>query len=103
MDRSLAALDGKLALVTGAGAGIGRASAIALAAQGAWVAVVDRDATSAESVASEIRSGGGRAIAVIADVSLAEDASRIAATARDELGGLDTFHNNTCILRDVEV
>jgi NAD(P)-dependent dehydrogenase (short-subunit alcohol dehydrogenase family) len=63
------------------------------------VAVVDRDATSAESVASEIRSGGGRAIAVIADVSLAEDASRIAVTARGELGGLDILHNNAGILR----
>jgi NAD(P)-dependent dehydrogenase (short-subunit alcohol dehydrogenase family) len=98
MDRSLASLAGKLALVTGAGAGIGRASALALAAQGAAVAVVDRDAASAESVAREIRAGGGRAVVVVADVSQAEGATRIANAARDDLGGLDILHNNAGIL-----
>jgi NAD(P)-dependent dehydrogenase (short-subunit alcohol dehydrogenase family) len=94
---SMGQLVGKIAAVSGAGAGIGRASALALAAQGAAVAVVDRDGGAAEAVAREIRDGGGRAIAVTADVSTAEGAARVATVARDELGGLDILHNNAGI------
>lgn len=92
-------LAGKLAAVTGAGAGIGRASALALAAQGAAVAVVDVDAEAARAVAREIEAAGGQALAVVADVSTAEGAVRVAAAARDGLGGLDVLHNNAGIQR----
>jgi len=92
-------LAGKLAVVTGAGAGIGRASALALAAQGAAVAVVDIDATAAARVVQAIEDGGGRAVAVTADVSTARGAERVATVAREGLGGLDILHNNAGIQR----
>jgi len=99
MEKSPGSLIGKVAAVTGAGSGIGRASAEALAAAGALVAVVDRDAAAAAAVAEEIRAAGGQAIAVVADVSSSEGAAHIAATVRAELGGLDILHNNAGIQR----
>src|SRR5438477_807294 len=57
------------AIVTGAGQGLGKAIAIRLAAEGARVALVDRDRSSAEAVTAEIVSLGGRALALVADVS----------------------------------
>ncbi len=92
-------LAGKRAVVTGAGHGIGRASALALAAQGAHVAVVDIDEAAADAVAHEISAAGGRAVAVIADVASREGVAEVAAAARDQLGGLDILHNNAGIQR----
>jgi NAD(P)-dependent dehydrogenase (short-subunit alcohol dehydrogenase family) len=102
-------LDGKVAIVTGAGRGIGRGEAMLLAAQGARVIVNDlgvaregeRDeGTPAQDVVDEIRAGGGEAIVSGHDVSSWEGAQRLIATAVDELGGIDILVNNAGILRD---
>ncbi len=89
----------KYAAVTGGGAGIGRASAYALAAQGAAVAVVDIDGAAADSVAREIVARGGRAVSIVADVATAEGAARVAQAIQKDLGGLDILHNNAGIQR----
>jgi NAD(P)-dependent dehydrogenase (short-subunit alcohol dehydrogenase family) len=92
-------LSGKVALVTGAGKGIGEASALAMARHGAAVAVVDVDDESADSVARRIEEEGGRAVSIAADVSTAEGAAHIARTVREALGGLHILHNNAGIQR----
>jgi NAD(P)-dependent dehydrogenase (short-subunit alcohol dehydrogenase family) len=83
-------LAGRRALVTGAGSGIGRASALRLAAEGAAVAVVDVRAGSAEMVVAELEAAGGKAVALTADVREEEAVRGAAAEAVAALGGLDT-------------
>lgn len=90
-------LDGKVAVVTGAGRGIGRAVAIGMAAEGAAVGLAARSTCEIESVAGEIRSLGGRALAVTADISLQEDVDNLFARVRDELGNLDILVANAAI------
>lgn len=87
-------LTGRIAFVTGAGSGIGAASAIAFAEAGAAVALIGRTAAKLETVAHRIRDAGGRAIAVAADV--ADETAVDAAVARtvSELGGIDIAFNN---------
>ncbi|MFM7142664.1 MAG: SDR family NAD(P)-dependent oxidoreductase [Alphaproteobacteria bacterium] len=77
---------GRVAFVTGGGSGIGRAISLRLARAGAAVGVVDLRADSADAVADEVRRAGGRAIAVVADVSDAGAVSAAAARVRSELG-----------------
>jgi len=98
MEQTKGILYGKVALVTGAGAGIGRASALALSSQGATVVVTDIDGAAAGAVARDIAAVGGEAVAVAADVSTAAGASRVAASAEGS-GGLDILHNNAGIQR----
>jgi 3-oxoacyl-[acyl-carrier protein] reductase len=93
-------LNGRTALVTGAGAGIGAAVARRLASEGARVAVLDRDLDSARSVVAEIEAAGGQAAAVAADVS--DPAAVVAAVATTvELGSgvLEIVVNNAGITR----
>src|SRR5258707_13578316 len=84
----------KVAVITGGGAGIGKATAIAFAQEGAAVVVADIDAKTAESVAAEIIAAGGQAKAVQADVSRSADAQRISAEAVSAFGGIDVLVNN---------
>ena len=87
-------LDGKTALVTGAGRGIGRATALALAAAGADVAVAARTRGDLDSLALEIRSHGRRALVLAGDVGRAADLESLVPRCTEELGRLDVLVNN---------
>ncbi len=87
-------LDGKTALVTGGGQGIGQAYAHALAEAGADVAIVDINPTTAEQVAEEIRALGRRSLAIVADVTKADDVRRMVETIVNAWGKLDIGVNN---------
>jgi NAD(P)-dependent dehydrogenase (short-subunit alcohol dehydrogenase family) len=92
-------LKNKNAIVTCGAGGIGRATALAFAAEGARVAVVDLREDAAEAVADEIRAAGGTAVAIAADVSSEPDIERILATTVEEFGGVDVVFNNAGIIR----
>jgi NAD(P)-dependent dehydrogenase (short-subunit alcohol dehydrogenase family) len=87
-------LPGKVAHVTGAGAGIGRAIALCLAREGAAVAVSDIDEAGGAETVSQIESNGGRAVFVHADVAEEEDIRRALARTEEVFGGLDVLVNN---------
>ncbi|HVO13426.1 MAG TPA: glucose 1-dehydrogenase [Vicinamibacteria bacterium] len=84
----------RVVIVTGGGSGIGRATALAFAREGARVAVADLSAGRAETVAAEAVAGGGRALALAADVSCAADCARLVRETEAVLGPLDVLVNN---------
>lgn len=90
----MARLEGKAALVSGSGRGIGRAVALKLASEGARLVVNDFDDDVGEAVASEIRAAGGEAVAVNGDVAEAGFAPRFVGAAVESFGGVDIIVNN---------
>ena len=91
-------LDGAGAVVTGAGSGIGRASAHAFARRGSRVVVSDIDGERAGAVAAEINQTGGAAVAVPCDVTRLADLERVRDTCLDRFGGVDLVMNNVGVL-----
>ncbi|MBI2192381.1 MAG: SDR family oxidoreductase [Planctomycetes bacterium] len=87
-------LKGKVAVVTGAGRGVGRAVALAFAAEGARVALAARSRDEIESAATAIREAGGTALPVVSDVGRESDVKGLFACARAELGPVDVLVNN---------
>jgi len=90
-------LQNEVALITGAGSGIGRESAILFAAEGAAVVAVDVNLPAAEAVAADIAKASGKAIAVKADVSKAADCEAMVAAAEKTFGKLTVLFNNAGI------
>ncbi len=94
-------LKGKVAIVTGASRGIGRATALALAAEGAQVVVnYASSSASADQVVAEIIGMGGDAIALAADVSKSDEVDALFAAAMEKWGRIDVLVNNAGITRD---
>lgn len=93
-ERSLSTLRGLSAVITGAGGGIGRGTALALSEAGASVVVSDIDADAARSVAAEIEAFGGNAVGVGTDVSDAGSVDALARIAIDTFGSVQVLHNN---------
>jgi 3-oxoacyl-[acyl-carrier protein] reductase len=92
-------LEGRSALVTGAGRGIGRAVVLRLAQAGAKVAVNDVDRAAAERVAEEVRRQGGEALAVAADITCWEAVEAMCREVTEAFGGLHVLVNNAGIIR----
>jgi len=93
----VAALDGKVAVVTGGGGGLGEGICAGLAAAGAAVAAVDVDLEKARRVERLVAGRGGRCVAVEADVSSRRSVERMAERVAGELGGIDILVNNAAI------
>ncbi len=89
--------EGKVAVVTGAGRGIGEGYARALAAEGASVVVAELDPETGGRVAAEIKADGGAAVFVLTDVSSVRSTSALAEAAREAFGGVDLLVNNAAI------
>jgi NAD(P)-dependent dehydrogenase (short-subunit alcohol dehydrogenase family) len=96
----MARLDGKVAVITGAGSGIGRVAAMLFAAEGAKVVVADVVGDHARSVADEIVAGGGSALPVTVDVSDQSQVEAMVAAAVSAYGGLQVLFNNAGIFPD---
>ena len=91
-------LKDKVALITGAGAGIGRQSALLFAKEGATILVVDVNEQAAAETAALVRQEGGRAVAFRADVSKAVDCQQMVGAAEREFGKLNVLFNNAGIM-----
>ena len=99
MPESSKALSGKVAVVTGGGSGIGRATALLFARQGAAVSILDLNESTGQSVLQEIESQGGKAIFQKADVTEDEDCARSVERTMREWGGIHVLFNNAGIIR----
>jgi NAD(P)-dependent dehydrogenase (short-subunit alcohol dehydrogenase family) len=99
----MALIEGKVAVVTGAGAGLGRSYAHALAREGGAVVVNDFSAEAAEAVANEIHEAGGQAVANVADVGDIVGGASLLDSALQAFGRVDILVNNAGILRDASL
>lgn len=93
-------LQGKVAIVTGAGRGIGRAYALGLAGEGAKVAIAELHRDAGQAVAAEIKDKGGEAIAVRTDVSDEQSTLEMAKATAEAFGGIDIIVNNAAAFAD---
>jgi len=96
-------LDGKVALITGAGGGLGRAMAGTFAAEGASVVIADINVEARERTADDLRDTGYQAVATGGDVASEGDVDAMVATALREFGSLDVMVNNAGITRDARM
>ena len=97
-DQTAKPLQGRVALVTGASSGIGEATALALAAAGAKVAIVARRADRLEGLAKRISEAGGEALALAADMALEAEATRVLGQVESRYGRLDILVNNAGVM-----
>jgi NAD(P)-dependent dehydrogenase (short-subunit alcohol dehydrogenase family) len=95
-------LEGRTALVTGAGSGIGREAALLFAAEGAAVLIADRDGAAGERVAAEIVAADGRACSLACDVAKSDDVADAVAEAERAFGALHVVFNNAGIFPDAD-
>lgn len=93
----------KTAIITGGGSGIGRATALAMASEGAAVAVFDVNAEAAEAVAAEAAALGVRSVGLAVNVAAEEEVAAGVARVRDEFGQIDVLFNNAGIIRRANV
>ncbi|MGW0788057.1 SDR family NAD(P)-dependent oxidoreductase [Streptomyces sp. NPDC002911] len=89
---------GRSVIVTGAGSGIGRATALLFAKEGARIVIADIDDAAARAVAEEAKQAGGTAVTVIGDLRDQAVVDRVASTAVEEFGGIDVLVNNAGIM-----
>lgn len=94
---------GKVAIVTGAGKGIGKSIVQKFAQEGALVTVADIHGQSCEETASEINRAGGRAITAVANIAITEDAQKLIETTLQTYGRIDILVNNAGIVRDTKI
>ncbi len=93
-------LEGKVAIVTGAGRGIGKAIAERYSREGAVLTIVDVDPTTTDRVVHDILTAGGKAIGIVANVGNSSDVSRLVASTIDQFGTIDILVNNAGIVRE---
>jgi NAD(P)-dependent dehydrogenase (short-subunit alcohol dehydrogenase family) len=96
-------LEGKMALITGGAGGIGRATALLFASEGAAVGIVDLNEEAGQAIAREISAAGGRAIFERGDVTRAADCRRVVERIVHEFGGIHILFNNAGIIRRASV
>ena len=96
----MGALDGKIAIITGAGSGIGRASALRFAAEGAKLVIGDKSAA-VHDTAQAVKDAGGTVVALEIDAGVEADVARLVATAQENYGGVDIAFANAGIIGDM--